>query len=102
MWWNEGHNEPLEAKQMVEVKVKPCPFCGSNERLSITTRETFDKLVAENGGALISIVCHNCDLEFKDFDRENINDYDLVKTRLLRNWNKRKEAVYGDQEDTEG
>lgn len=98
-WWIESSEVPLQAKQTIEVDVKPCPFCGSNDRLVISKRDHFDKLVAENGSSMISIECKRCDLEFKDYDRENSNDYDFLRMRIVRRWNERKEAAYADQED---
>ena len=98
-WYIESSESPLMPKQMVEVDVKPCPFCGSNKRLTISRKDHFENLVAKNGSSMISIICKNCDLEFKDYDIDDCNDYEFLRSRLVKRWNDRKENDNADKED---
>ena len=75
------------------TSVKPCPFCGSRDRLSIMSREFFNKLVDDDGRAKIDIECTRCKLEMSDYDHGGIdNDYDFRRKRLISKWNNRHDG----------
>lgn len=72
------------------IEGRPCPFCGGNN-LIIDTREFFDSLVAEHGGALLYIACRDCHGELRDYS--DINNYDIRRAMVLARWNIRAEGV---------
>ena len=75
----------------IEVgKVKPCPFCGTVDKLEITERKSYNELVKKNGYSLIYIECKTCAMEFKLYEVPD-NNYDLGVGILITRWNQRKE-----------
>lgn len=98
-WYFEKSEEPLGAVQMMPIELEACPFCGKRDRLVITTKKYHTELVEKNGDAMISIECKRCDLELKEFDRMNCNDYDVLRWALIKYWNTRKEACNESEED---
>ena len=74
------------------TRVKPCPFCGSRDRLSIMSREFFNKLVETDGRAKIDIDCKHCKIEMSDYDFDGNNDYAFRRKRLISKWNDRSDV----------
>lgn len=98
-WFLESSEEPLGPTQMVEVKLKPCPICGRNDRLVISKKDKYEELLEKNGSAMISMECKRCDLELKNYDHYNINNYAVLRSMLINRWNERKECIYECKED---
>ena len=73
----------------VEVgEITPCPFCGMQERLTITDPESYEKLVAENGSSVIVLRCRGCNMELSQHDIPN-NNYMMGTGKLIERWNHR-------------
>jgi len=73
----------------IEVgKITPCPFCGMQERLTITNPESYERLVAEHGSSVIVLRCKGCDMEFSQHDIPN-NNYMMGAGKLIERWNHR-------------
>ena len=82
------------------IKVRPCPFCGDTDEISITPRKSYNKMYKENGTATISLMCERCKTEMYEHD---FDDFDYVaKVRILvEKWNTRKEKKDGAEKDHE-
>lgn len=75
---------------MKEYKVKPCPFCGKTEFLSVMPRDFFEELYDKNGGACLTITCSKCHVDMYEHDF-NYNDYHAKARILVDKWNRRAE-----------
>lgn len=76
-------------EQLIEVgDIKPCPFCGELDDLTITDAGSYGDLVEAHGSSLISINCRKCDLEKKLY-RIPGNNYMLGLGILITKWNTR-------------
>lgn len=69
-------------------KMKPCPFCGQKDELSITSKEIFNELEEEDGRACIKVRCGRCDLEKTDYHFD-FTDYNDRLVLLVITWNER-------------
>ena len=73
----------------IEVgNVRPCPFCGMQERLTITDPESYEKLVAEHGSSVIVLRCKGCDMDLSQHDIPG-NNYMMGAGKLIERWNHR-------------
>ena len=73
----------------IEVgEIASCPFCGMQERLTISDPESYEKLVAENGSSVIVLRCRGCNMELSQHSIPN-NNYMLGVGLLLGRWNHR-------------
>lgn len=79
----------------IKKKVKPCPFCGSKDHLSLTMQENFEKIQSESkdNTACIRISCNQCSLDLYEHTHD-IHDYNVRLELLLIKWNNRKEIAY--------
>jgi hypothetical protein len=86
------HEEPLE--------IQPCPICGRTDALCIGSRERYESLYKENGGAALVIDCKRCDLKLSTYDHlEKDPGYYAMRAALIAKWNTRKENEYEHKED---
>lgn len=69
-------------------KMKPCPFCGKKDELTITSKRIFTELMEENGSACISANCGRCNVEKTDHHRD-FTDYNDRLVLLVSAWNER-------------
>jgi glutaredoxin len=69
-----------------EYELKPCPFCGGKPKMM--SQKFFEELVEDNGRALISIDCQNCDLSLHDHTSDE-NDYFIRAFLIAEKWNRR-------------
>lgn len=74
--------------------VKGCPLCGKTDRLTITPKDTFDRLIAESGSACISLDCNRCNWSLTEHDYRG-DDYGVKAGILVTKWNTRKESSDG-------
>ena len=79
-----------------EMGFKPCPFCGKDGYLQITSEESYNRMREADlqGCAPLHIDCKLCDLELWRMNWTSVEedrDYD-TQVELLRNkWNERAE-----------
>ena len=86
------YEEPLE--------IQPCPICGRTDALCIGSRERYESLYKENGGAVLTINCKRCNLQLSTYDHiEKDPSYPAMRAALITKWNTRKENEYADKED---
>lgn len=74
-------------EEIKDVVIKGCPFCG-NQNLSITEKQSFDKLCEEHGSALMQIECRVCNTVKNLFSIPD-NNYWLGAGLLIAKWNVR-------------
>lgn len=86
---NNKLREVVIAKmQSGNFELKPCPFCGKQPQMM--TQMFFEELVEDNGRALISIDCPNCDMSLNDHTSDE-NDYFVRAFIISEKWNRRAE-----------
>ena len=79
----------MKIKVTCNIEFDPCPFCGSDPVLM--TREFYDKLFAENGGAMLNVECKNCNAQMAVYSYEDgDSSYDERVAMLARRWNTRR------------
>lgn len=69
--------------------LKPCPFCGKIDEVTITSKSSFSELYCEHGSATISIGCKRCSLNLYEH-RYTGSKYEVKVRQLVKKWNKRK------------
>lgn len=72
--------------QSGDFEIKPCPFCGGQPKMM--SQDFFEALVGDNGRALISIECPNCDLSLHDHTHDE-QDYFIRVFLITEKWNRR-------------
>ncbi len=76
----------IDKMQSGDFELKPCPFCGGQPQ--VMTQRFFEGLVEDNGRALISIECPNCDMSLNDHTSDE-NDYFVRAFIITEKWNRR-------------
>lgn len=71
-------------------EIAACPFCGMTDKLTITSRKSFDEMLIEKGSAIISINCKRCNLDLYEHSYSGKN-FALRAMILLDKWNRRNE-----------
>ena len=80
--------------------IQPCPICGRTDALCIGSRERYERLYEENGGAALAINCKRCNLQLSTYDHvEKDPSYPAMRAALIAKWNTRKENGYEHKED---
>ena len=79
--------EPMWQKNSMFNK---CLLCG--EEVDVETREAFEKLFKENGGACLCVRCLNCHIMVHNHEDNNTN-YMKRLIDLANVWNKLKASV---------
>lgn len=69
--------------------LKPCPFCGKIDKLTITSKSDFQNLYCENGYATINLKCERCSLNLYEHEYTG-SKYEVKVRKLVKKWNKRK------------
>lgn len=72
-------------------KLKPCPFCGKDDKILISSAQTFQKLYCEYGSATIHLDCTRCGLSLYEHSYHG-SHYAVKAKRLIKKWNNRKEV----------
>ncbi|MBR3389524.1 MAG: hypothetical protein IKG83_03320 [Prevotella sp.] len=62
-----------------------CPICGQADNLTVTSKGFYDELVAEHGSAMVSVECHNCNLELNQYGEAN-EKYDSIIQKIWDKW----------------
>lgn len=66
---------------------QPCPLCGQTDRLSITEKGFYYKLMHNYGFAMVNIKCWRCDLNMAMYSQfANSNNYEILVGELKRRW----------------
>ena len=79
---------------MAEVKLKPCPFCGSEDVMVMNprVRNMFEVL----NNAQCKILCCDCEVSFdfgtyeKAYNELTDEDVEIITNNAVSNWNKRR------------
>ena len=66
---------------------KDCPFCGGHD-FRITSEESYNRMLDENGSACIGFDCRTCDAGMDEFT-DSIRNYRSKVKALQEKWNKR-------------
>lgn len=70
--------------------LKPCPFCGKVDMISITSKACFSENYLEHGSATISLNCQRCDLDIYETSYSGTK-YETKARILVQKWNERSE-----------
>lgn len=77
------------SEKSIEVgEVKPCPFCGEADDLTLSNPDIYEELVAEDGSSVIIITCEKCKAELHQHDVPR-NNYMMGAMMLIERWNHR-------------
>ena len=68
--------------------VRPCPFCGKTDKLSLPSEETFEDLRAQYGRAAITISCSRCKIDMYEYD-DGTGIFVEKVNALIKKWGKR-------------
>lgn len=69
--------------------LKPCPFCGKTDELSITAKSSFQEVYCESGSATINLECRRCSLNLYEHEYAG-SKYEVKVKKLVKKWNERK------------
>lgn len=70
------------------LKMKNCPFCGSNN-ITVGDRDVYNAVMEDVGcvGSVIEVQCKDCDSEVKCYTQDET--YDEAVNLVISKWNKR-------------
>lgn len=72
--------------ELKDIVINGCPFCGS-KNLTISEKESYERLCEENGSALMQIEC-KCGVSNRLYDIPS-NNYWIGVGMLVAKWNAR-------------
>lgn len=77
---------------------KACPYCGKRDKLMLTSRQAFEELQKENGGAAVGLECVRCWATMYEHTHAEKSYYKRV-AMLAEKWNTRTEEEEEDDDE---
>lgn len=67
---------------------KSCPICGKSDRLTLTQKGFYYRLMHEYKSATINVRCWDCDIAVAVYSHNTeTNNYEILVGKLKEKWN---------------